>query len=83
MPKRIMTGTVVSTKGSKTAVVMVERRVLNPLYKKFVRRTKRYMAHDEMDACQMGERVRIEECRPISKRKTWVVLKPEADSATS
>jgi len=74
MPKRILQGVVVSDKMDKTIVVQVERRVMHPIYKKFVRRTKKYAAHDEANAHKVGETVRIRECRPISKRKCWEVI---------
>ena len=74
MPKRILTGTVVSDKGDKTVVVKVERKVKHPLYGKIIRRSKKYHAHDEGNAFKAGEVVRIEECAPISKLKTWKVL---------
>lgn len=74
MPKRILQGLVVSDKGDKTVIVQVERRVMHPVYKKFVIRTKKYAAHDEANKFHAGDAVQIEECRPISKRKSWVVL---------
>jgi small subunit ribosomal protein S17 len=74
MPKRVLTGIVVSDKADKTITVRVERRVMHPVYKKFIRRSKKYAAHDETNACKTGETVRIEECRPISKSKRWIVL---------
>ncbi|WP_142848545.1 30S ribosomal protein S17 [Telmatospirillum sp. J64-1] len=74
MPKRILQGVVVSDKMDKTVVVRVERRVMHPLYKKFIRRSKKYHAHDENNSFKAGDWVRIEECRPISKNKNWVVL---------
>lgn len=74
MPKRILTGTVVSDKGDKTIVVNVERKVKHPLYGKIMRRSKKYHAHDEKNEMSMGETVRIEETKPISKLKTWKVL---------
>ena len=74
MPKRILTGTVVSDKTDKTVVVKVERRVKHPLYGKIVKRSKKYHAHDEGNAYREGETVRIEETRPISKLKTWRVI---------
>ena len=74
MPKRILEGRVVSNKGDKTVIVLVERRVMHPLYKKFIRRSKRYAAHDEQNLFQEGDFVKIEETRPISKTKTWVVV---------
>ncbi|MDD5088226.1 MAG: 30S ribosomal protein S17 [bacterium] len=64
-------GVVVSNKMSKTIVVAVERRVQDPLYKKYVRRTTKFMAHDEQNECEIGDRVRIMETRPLSKRKNW------------
>ena len=74
MPKRVLTGTVVSDKTDKTVVVKVERRVKHPLYGKIVKRSKKYHAHDEGNEFHEGETVRIEETRPISKLKTWRVL---------
>ena len=74
MPKRVLTGTVVSDKGDKTVVVRVERRVKHPLYGKIIKLSKKYHAHDEANAFKSGEQVRIEECAPISKLKTWTVL---------
>jgi len=58
----------------KTVTVSVERRVMHPLYKKFIRRSKNYAAHDEKNECKVGDVVRIEECPPISKRKAWMVV---------
>ncbi|MBI4966867.1 MAG: 30S ribosomal protein S17 [Rhodospirillales bacterium] len=74
MPRRILQGVVVSDKMDKTVVVRVERRVMHPIYKKFIKRSKKYHAHDEANACKAGDVVRIRECRPISKTKTWEVL---------
>ena len=74
MPKRVLTGRVTSDKMDKTVTVLVDRRVMHPLYKKFIRRSKKYAAHDEANLCKVGDLVRIEECRPISKRKTWLVI---------
>jgi small subunit ribosomal protein S17 len=71
---------VVSDKMQKTVIVTVERRVMHPVYKKFIRRSKRYAAHDEENRCKVGDNVSIRECRPLSKRKRWEVLFPE-DSA--
>jgi len=73
MPRRVMQGVVVSDKADQTIVVKVERRVMHPLYKKFIRRSKRYLAHDESNAAKVGDLVRIRECRPISKRKCWEI----------
>jgi len=74
MPKRILQGTVVGDKADKTISVLVERRIKHPLYKKTIRRSKRYAAHDEQNKVKTGDVVRIEECRPISKTKTWQVV---------
>ena len=74
MPRRVLTGRVTSDKMDKTVTVLVDRRVMHPLYKKFIRRSKKYAAHDEINECHIGDQVRIEECRPISKRKTWIVI---------
>ncbi|MBF0157975.1 MAG: 30S ribosomal protein S17 [Magnetococcales bacterium] len=74
MAKRVMQGTVVSDKMNKTVVVAIERKVQHPLYGKIVRRTKKYLAHDEENRCQIGDTVQIEESRPLSRRKRWVVL---------
>ena len=78
MPKRILQGKVVSDKGEKTVVVNVERKFKHPLLDKIVRRSKKYHAHDENNQHNVGDIVRIEECRPISKLKTWRVLSNEA-----
>jgi small subunit ribosomal protein S17 len=74
MPRRVLTGRVTSDKMDKTVTVLVDRRVMHPLYKKFIRRSKNYAAHDAENTCKIGDVVRIEECRPISKRKTWLVV---------
>ncbi len=74
MPKRVLSGTVVSDKGDKTIVVRVERRVKHPLYGKIIRLSKKYHAHDEGNAFRLGEQVRIQECAPVSKLKTWEVI---------
>jgi small subunit ribosomal protein S17 len=74
MPKRVLQGVVVSDKGDKTVIVRVERRVMHPVYKKFITRSKKYAAHDEHNVHKTGDQVRIEESRPISKRKRWIVL---------
>ncbi len=78
MPKRILQGVVVSDAMDKTVVVRVERRVMHPVYKKFIRRSKKYSAHDETNSCKIGDFVRIEECRPISKSKSWTVISDDA-----
>jgi small subunit ribosomal protein S17 len=74
MPKRILQGTVVSTKNDKTVTVLVERRFTHPVMRKTVRSTKKYRAHDEANGCQEGQTVRIVECAPKSKTKRWEVL---------
>ena len=74
MPKREMTGTVVSKSGDKTVVVRVDRRILHPLYKKTIVRSKKFHAHDEKNTFKAGDTVRIRESRPFSKLKTWEVL---------
>ena len=74
MPKRILQGVVVSDKQDKTVVVKVERRFTHPLFKKTVRRTKKYHAHDESNAFKIGDRVEIIESAPISKNKRWTVV---------
>ncbi len=74
MPKRVLQGTVVSDKTDKTVIVLVERKVPHPLYGKIIRRSKKYHAHDEGNAGKIGDIVRIEECAPISKLKTWRLL---------
>jgi small subunit ribosomal protein S17 len=74
MPKRVLTGTIVSDKTDKTVVVRVERRVKHPLYGKIIKLSKKYHAHDEGNEFKTGEQVRIEETKPISKLKTWKVL---------
>lgn len=78
MPKRILQGQVVSDKGDKTVVVLVERRFTHPVLKKTIRKSKRYSAHDPENKFKTGDVVRIEECRPISKTKTWRVIEAEA-----
>jgi small subunit ribosomal protein S17 len=82
MPKRVLTGTVVSDKTDKTVVVNVVRRVKHPLYGKIVKRSKKYHAHDEGNEFREGETVRIEETRPISKLKTWKVIERVDTHAT-
>jgi small subunit ribosomal protein S17 len=71
--RRMLDGTVVSDKMDKTVVVRVERLVRDPQYEKYVRRYSRFMAHDETNACKVGDKVRIIEHRPLSKRKRWKV----------
>lgn len=74
MPRRVLQGTVVSDKADKTVTVLVERRVMHPVYKKFIKQSKKYAAHDESNSVKIGDTVQIEECRPISKSKRWTVL---------
>jgi small subunit ribosomal protein S17 len=73
-----MQGVVVSDKMNKTVVVLVERRVMHPVYKKFIKRSSKFAAHDEHNKYKVGDRVWIEECRPISKRKHWRIVEIEA-----
>ncbi len=74
MPKRVLQGVVVSDKNAKTVVVNVERRFIHPVLGKTVRRSKKYHAHDEQGQAKSGDTVRIRECRPVSKLKTWEVV---------
>ena len=74
MPKRILQGLVVSDASDKTVTVKVERRIMHPLYKKYIKRSKKYAAHDETNQVKVGDVVRIIETRPISKSKRWSVL---------
>jgi small subunit ribosomal protein S17 len=74
MPRRVLQGVVVSDKADKTITVLVERRVMHPVYKKFIKQSKRYHAHDEDNRYKAGDVVRIRECRPISKSKSWEVV---------
>ena len=82
MPKRVLTGNIVSDKGDKTVVVLVERKVKHPLYGKIIRRSKKYHAHDEGNEYKAGETVRIEETAPMSKLKTWKVIERVNTHAT-
>jgi small subunit ribosomal protein S17 len=82
MSKRVLQGVVVSDAGDKTVIVRVERRVMHPVYKKFVTHSKKYAAHDENNRYHAGDVVRIEESRPISKRKCWIVLGGPADAGS-
>lgn len=79
MPRRILEGNVVSDKMDKTVTVLVERRYKHPMYGKYVKRTDKFAAHDENNAFATGDRVQIQECRPISKRKTWTVITPATE----
>ncbi len=74
MPRRVLKGMVVSAKCDKSVVVLVQRRIMDGKYKKYITRSKRYMAHDEKNALKEGDAVEIQECRPISKRKCWEVI---------
>ncbi len=76
MPRRVMQGQVVSDKNDKTVVVLIERRLMHPVYKKFIKKSKRYAAHDDTNAFRIGDLVEIEECAPISRRKRWRVITP-------
>ena len=80
MPKRVLKGVVVSDKGDKTIVVNVERRIMHPLYKKFITRSKRYAAHDAENRFKSGDRVSIQECAPISKSKRFAVVYDDASA---
>jgi small subunit ribosomal protein S17 len=74
MPKRVLQGVVTSDKADKTVTVKVERRYTHPIYKKTVRSSKKYAAHDEQNKCKTGDVVKIEESRPMSKTKKWTVV---------
>jgi small subunit ribosomal protein S17 len=82
MPKRTLQGVVVSDKQAKTLVVKVERRFTHPLFKKTVRRSKKYYAHDEKNEFKVGDMVWIEEHAPISKLKRWAVVRGEKKKAS-
>ena len=83
MPRRILQGTVVSDKGDKTVIVSVERRIMHPLYKKYIRRSKRYPAHDPENRHKVGDVVRIVECRPLSRTKHFEVVEAGADASVA
>ena len=74
MPKKILSGKVVAAKSNKTVVVEVTRRVKHQLYKKIIKRVKKYHAHDEKNILKIGDLVSIQESKPISKLKSWIVL---------
>jgi len=74
MPRRILQGTVISAKNSKTVSIRVERKFRHILYKKIVKKSAKYVAHDARDDCKLGDKIRIQECRPISKTKSWIVI---------
>ena len=80
MPKRILQGTVLSDKQDKTITVLVERKVRHPLYKKIMRRSSKLQAHDQDNTCNAGDLVTIQECRPLSKTKSWNLLRVEEKS---
>lgn len=79
--RKVRTGVVVSDKMDKTVVVEVTRTVIHPVYKKYVRRRKRFMAHDEDNRCRIGDEVMIVETRPLSRRKNWRVRKIVKEAA--
>jgi small subunit ribosomal protein S17 len=81
MPRRVLQGVVTSDVNEKTVTVLVERRFMHPVYKKFIVRSKKYLAHDESNNVKTGEMVRIRECRPLSKRKRWEVVTDAAAAA--
>jgi len=81
MPRRVLQGKVVGSACDKSVSVLVERRVMHPLYHKFITRSKKFAAHDEANECQVGDSVRIRECRPMSKTKTWEVIQREAQKS--
>ena len=78
MPKRVMQGTVVSDKNDKTVTVLVERRIMHPVYKKFITKSKKFAAHDAENRCKQGDTVRICECAPLSKSKSYEVIYDDA-----
>ena len=78
MPKRTMQGTVVSDKNDKTVTVLVERRIMHPVYKKFITKSKKFSAHDAENRCKQGDKVKIRECAPISKSKSYEVVYDDA-----
>ena len=78
MPKRTMQGTVVSDKNDKTVIVLVERRIMHPVYKKFITKSKKFSAHDAENRCKQGDKVKIRECAPISKSKSYEVVYEDA-----
>ena len=80
MPKRILSGIICKATNKKTVVVEVERTFKHPIYKKYIKKSKKYHAHDETDTLKVGDKVIIEETRPISKLKTWKVVNNEKRS---
>ncbi len=83
MPRRILEGDVVSDKTDKTITVLVERRYMHPIYKKYLKKTSKFAAHDEANQYKTGDRVRIIECRPISKTKRWTVMNGDEAAASA
>jgi len=81
MPRRVLQGIVTSDVNEKTVTVEVQRRFTHPVYKKIIVRSKNYLAHDESNKVKTGDRVRIRECRPMSRRKRWEVITDAADAA--
>jgi len=81
MPRRVLKGTVVGDKGNKTITVLVVRRIMHPIYKKYIRTSKKYAAHDETNSRKIGDVVEIIECAPISKRKRWTLLEETTAAA--
>ena len=81
MPRRVLEGTVVSDKMDKTVTVLVERRFMHPMYKKYIKSTNKYAAHDENNAFKTGHHIQIVECAPIAKRKCWRVITDGVDAA--
>ncbi len=78
MPKRLLQGVVTSDKGNKTVTIKVDRRVMHPVYKKVVTKSKKYYAHDEENRSKVGDKVTIQESKPISKLKRWIVVYQDA-----
>ena len=81
MPKRVLSGVVISSNSNKTITVNVTRRIKHKLYKKIIRQTKKYHAHDENNEFNIGDNVSIIECKPISKQKKWMVLSNNGDNS--
>ena len=75
MPKRILSGKVIKKSGDKTVSVLVTRQTTHPIYKKIIRVSKKYLAHDEDNTIMVGENVKIQEIKPISKNKSWEIIK--------
>ena len=74
MPRRILQGRVISDKADKTVTIIIDRKFMHPVYKKFITKSKKYAAHDEQNQYKVGDEVSIRECRPISKNKCWEVI---------